>query len=694
MFITSREKAIIELIIKTSGKHTALSMASFLNVSVRTIHRDLKMIETTLSHFDLKLIRNNNDGLVIEGKNEQIFRLIQKLLEVRPVDHTPQERKLNLLILLLHEGKSFKIQSLASQLAVSVSTLTAYLDELTDWLSNYNVVLTRKRGVGIKLQAGETEKRKALANFFLIYFNEELIEALFLLEKGNVESDKVIHYFNPEYLSNVDRLLSEYISKGQSRLADSDYIGLIVHICITMQRIEMGFIMEEIETDLPDEFQFMKMLCREIEEQFKVHFSDSSIHYLAVILKGSKLQNADAVHYDSVMLGQYIRNLITYVSSQLHVDLSADFSLFQGLLAHLEPSIFRIKQKMAVFNPLTEDIRRKYPVLFMAVKNSLDKQFKDIAFPDGEIAFIVLHFGSALLLREEHITISSLVVCPTGIGTSKMLASRIKKEFIEIDSVDVKTIKEIQHADLSQYDLIISTVRLPFLRIEYILVNPLLRHDDIRSIRSYLSTNIKSFTRNKKNQGRAMKDDGGSVRKKNSGIHEVLDEIKAVHASIDSILNNFHVYHSREWGNQKQVLAEMIAEAEKNKLLCNGESVLRSLEKRERKGGLGIPHTGMGLYHCRHSDIYELIFQVTCLKEPIPIKGMDGSQMEMESLLLMIAPEELSAREQEIVSLISTSLIEDHQSILIFSSASEAAIRTKLEDIFLDYIQNNLIRND
>ncbi|SFC81995.1 transcriptional antiterminator, BglG family [Bacillus sp. OV322] len=693
MFITSREKAIIELIIKTSGKHTALSMATFLNVSVRTIHRDLKTIENTLSHFELKLIRNNNDGLIIEGKNEQIFRLIQKLLEVRPVDQTPQERKLNLLIILLHEGKSFKIQSLASQLAVSVSTLTAYLDELTDWLSNYNVVLTRKRGVGIELQAGETEKRKALANFFLIYFNEELIEALFLLEKGNVESDKVIHYFNPEYLSNIDRLLSEYISKGQSRLADSDYIGLIVHICITMQRIKMGFRMEEVETDLPDEFQFMKMLCHEIEEQFKVHFSDSSIHYLAVILKGSKLQNADAVHYDSVILGQYIRNLITYVSSQLHVDLSSDFSLFQGLLAHLEPSIFRIKQKMAVFNPLTEDIRRKYPVLYMAVKNSLEKQFEDIDFPDGEIAFIVLHFGSALLLREEHITISSLVVCPTGIGTSKMLASRIKKEFIEIDSVDVKTIKEIQHADLSQYDLIISTVRLPFLRTEYILVNPLLSHDDIRSIRSYLSTNIKSFTRNKKNQGRAINDDGGPARKKR-GIHEVLDEIKSVHASIESILNNFHVYRSRERENQKQVLAKMIAEAEKNKQLSNGESVLMSLEERERKGGLGIPHTGMALYHCRHSDIYEMIFQVTRLKEPTHVKGMDGNQMEMESLLLMIAPEELSAREQEIVSLISTSLIEDHQSILIFSSASEEAIKTKLEDIFLDYIQNNLIRND
>lgn len=92
MYITTREKEIIELIIKTSGKHTALTLATYLNVSVRTIQRNLKSIEKVLDSFDLQLVRNTDKGLVVEGKNEQVFRLIQYLMGIDPIDQTPQEK--------------------------------------------------------------------------------------------------------------------------------------------------------------------------------------------------------------------------------------------------------------------------------------------------------------------------------------------------------------------------------------------------------------------------------------------------------------------------------------------------------------------------------------------------------------------------------------------------------------------------
>ncbi|MDA6141568.1 PRD domain-containing protein, partial [Escherichia coli] len=84
----------------------------------------------------------------------------------------------------------------------------------------------------------------------------------------------------------------------------------------------------------------------------------------------SKFQVANAVDYDSLVLGRIIKRVIQDVSTQLHIDLTNDFSLFQGLLAHMEPSIFRIQQHLEAFNPLTEEIKKKYPLLFMAVRNS------------------------------------------------------------------------------------------------------------------------------------------------------------------------------------------------------------------------------------------------------------------------------------------------------------------------------------
>jgi mannitol operon transcriptional antiterminator len=374
------------------------------------------------------------------------------------------------------------------------------------------------------------------------------------------------------------------------------------------------------------------------------------------------------------------------------VDLTKDFSLFQGLLAHMEPSLFRIKQQMGLFNPLTEEIKRKYPVLFMAIKNGVEKEFKEFGFfPDDEIAFIVLHFGSALVMREEDMPIHALVVCPTGIGTSKMLASRIKKEIVEIDSVEVKSIKEMQEENFERYDVIISTVRLPFINLDYILVTPLLSEDDITTIRDFLRKNIETMTQNKHYIKTAQKESPAPKMDKRP-ITEVLQDLKDTQQGIDSLLNNFRVYRLYHLQSHEQTLSEMVRLAEEDKLLTNAADVMETLRERERKGGLGIPGTRMGLFHCRSEHVRKLIFQISHLEKPCLVRGMDGKDMYMKSLLLILAPEDLSAREQEIVSLISTSLIENNEAIMIFSSSNEEMILERLEKIFLDYLHTNLIK--
>ncbi|MBB2482320.1 BglG family transcription antiterminator [Bacillus sp. APMAM] len=694
MFITSREKAIIELIIKTSGKHTAFSIATFLNVSVRTIQRDLKTIEKILEYFHLQLVRKSNEGLVIEGKNQQIFRLVQNLTGSHPVDQTPQERKLLLLLTLLKDVESFKIQALATELGVSVTTLTIYLDELTEWLKNFNLELTRKRGVGVEFHGTEENKRKALASYFLLYFNEDMIESLFLLEKGKSTQEKILYYLDPMYLLEIDRIVNDTLINRHSRLADSDYIGLIIQICITVQRIKDGFLMQSESSffnEHSEEYILMEKICQTVEESLSLQFTYADVRFLASILKGSKLQEVETVPYDSVVLGQMIKNMIQYVSTQLHVDLTRDFSLFQGLVSHLEPSLFRIKQNMGLFNPLTEEIKRKYPVLFLAVKNSVVKEFKDIEdFPEDEIAFIVLHFGSALVLREEEMKIKAVVVCPTGIGTSKMLASRIKKEILEIDSVEIKSIKEIQSQEsLQSFDVVISTVRLPFIRTEYILVNPLLSDEDISAIRSFLQKNIGNLTKNKKYTGKT----GPLVsRKANPTLSDLLQELKDIESSIESIIQHFRIYRNLRQDGYKDTMREMLRIAEMENLIGNVENVMETLLDREEKGGLGIPDTGMGLFHCRSKHVHQLLFQISHLDKPFMVKGMDGNEMPMKNLLLMLAPENLSTREQEIISLLSTSLIESKESIMIFSSGNEDAVREKLESIFLEYLQTNWIK--
>lgn len=696
MFVTAREKAILELIIKKSGKHTTLSIATFLHVSVRTIHRDLKDVERTLETFDLRLQKSHDNGLAIDGKDENIFRLIQELVKVTPTDLSIEERKLLILMTFMDQTEPIKLAPLAKELNVSVTTLGSYLDELAKWLDNLGIQLLRKRGIGVQMVASESAKRKALANFFLHYFNEELIESLFLLSTNDFQTNQpVLFYFNPLYLIEVDTIVNDKLDAKHLKLADSDYISFLVRVCISMQRVEKGWHLPTTDDEAlkwlkeSGEFQLLEEMSRIFFRKFSISLNESEIGFLAMILRGSKLHGTESTYYDKVITGRSVKQVIQHLSLQVNVDLTSDFSLFQGLLAHMEPSVFRIRQNLETFNPLTEEIKKKYPVLFMAVSASLEKEFKDIRFPDDEVAYIVLHFGSALELRKEEVRIKALVVCPTGIGTSKMLASRIKKEVAAISSIDITSIKELQKEKLDNYDIIVSTIRLPLSNLNYVYVNPLLSEADIEHIHAFLRENIHDFTL-KSNE--SFNGSLQTLANQKVSLESYMQEIDEVQDSIRMILRNLSVYGAEKRTSYKTFIKEMVQYCSDKGLVSDIGKVTEQLFYREKQGGLGIPGTSMALFHCRHDAVREMTFHIAHIEQPYALKGMNGLEMEARNILLILAPEKLNHWQLEIISIISTIIVEDTETMMTFSSSNESMIRRKLEETFYIFLQNKFAK--
>lgn len=143
MIITAREKSIIELILKKSGFHSVSSIADYLQVSKRTIQRDLRNIEKLLKQFDLSI--ENESGLSINGTYQNIYRLIQTITTIKPFDYSLEERRLLELIKLFDANEPIKLAPFSKDLGVSITTLNTDLDELSKWLLNYEVGIERKK---------------------------------------------------------------------------------------------------------------------------------------------------------------------------------------------------------------------------------------------------------------------------------------------------------------------------------------------------------------------------------------------------------------------------------------------------------------------------------------------------------------------------------------------------------------------
>ncbi|MEK5441405.1 BglG family transcription antiterminator [Fredinandcohnia sp. FSL W7-1320] len=689
MMMTAREKAIVDLMVKKSGNHTISSIADFLHVSTRTIQRDIKSIEKILKKFDLSV--ENDNGLSIVGTNENFYRLIQELNKIKPIDFTIEERRLLAYIKLLDADGPIKLAPLANELGISITTLGTDIDDLMEWLKNYDIILNRKKGVGIEIDGLEEDKRNALVSYLLIHFNKELIESIFLLSNDRLQNDKILFFLKKDYLKTTDKIVYSYINQSEIKLADSDYIAFIIYICISLQRIEKGHTLSERKQDVDriknsEEYSLLIKICGELSNLLSIELNDHEISNFVTVFRGSKIVTTENTYYDQILISRSVKKLIYDVSEQLNVDLSADFSLFQGLMAHMEPTIYRMTKGLTHFNPLTEEIKQKYPLLFMAVHTSVNKIFTQIPFYDDEIAYIVLHFGSALELKKEEVQIHALIICPTGIGTSKMLASRIKKEVPEITSTDIISLKEMHTMDWSQYQIIVSTVLLPLQeKFDYVYVNPLLYEKDIESIQAYLRTHVQNIT--KHSSYPTKQNEQQKIIKSPTSLTALMDEVDICQDSIRAIFRNFSINKMKNESSYDLLIQKMLGYEKQRGRITNSKDVFRQLKLREAKGGLGIPQTSMALFHCRHDSVKELIFQIAHLDSPYKLVGMDGKEMEVYTILLLLAPQTLNDGELEIISMVSTTIVENKENIMIFSSANEKMIRIKLEETFLNFLQ-------
>lgn len=80
------------------------------------------------------------------------------------------------------------------------------------------------------------------------------------------------------------------------------------------------------------------------------------------------------------------------------------------------------------------------------------------------------------------------MVCSSGVGTSRILSTRLQQLFSDIQSTTQASVSDLKHLNLEEFDGIISTVKLD-IKQSYITVNPLLPESDLKYVSSFLKLN-------------------------------------------------------------------------------------------------------------------------------------------------------------------------------------------------------------
>lgn len=693
LYISKREKNIIEILLEQRNGITLDYLRDELKVSSRTIYREIASLESTLAKYQIKLIRELDTGYRLIGK-PALFSELQKQLNASPEELTAQQRQSTLVIKLLMQEHEVKMESLALDLQVSISTIQADLISIEEAFKAYKIDIERKKAKGIQAVASESSRRLIISGLIHSEINEyDFFQLMENESKTEVpdwigEQNPFLKQLSKEDLYHVYAVVKQFGQHYFEEVTDSQLQRLVILLCVSIMRLREGHQIHSFaptisltDNDHSKSIETATAIYDFLQKLYGLTVTIEEIQFLGLQIQGLNVPLRNdffSEEYDAD-LGYKVRELIRLVSNEMEWNFNQDETLFQDLQAHISAAIKRAIAPMPESNnPLLEKISTQYGQLSFAVKGNLTQVFPTVHFLPNEIVYIVIHFASAFERQPKIQELKALVICSSGVGTAKILESRIRKYIPEITVIEISRISKLHRIDFNEYDLILSTIFLQGFETEYKVVTPLLMENEIKSIQLYIRQIIAE-----KKKGRAVIE---KVFLANQTDEVRFKEFYQKLSIANSVLENFDV-HQTVGMKELQPAILAICDSLAGEILTDSEHVAAKLMQRIDLAPIGLPNTNMALFHCIDPAIKKAFFSIYDLATPIEVIGIDRQPMQMHRVLMMLGPDPLSENAQEILGSISSAIVDSQLTMEIFNSGSKQLLNNYLSSLFLDKLK-------
>lgn len=674
MKLTSRLKKMITILLEETNYVTVQFIAEKTSISSRTVIRELSIVENWLNEKNILLEKKKGTGIRVLLEDAEREALKNSLMEEKSdLVYSPNQRLVMLKVELLKNFEITKLYTLTKLFDVTEGTISADLDKLETWLTKYDLALTRKPGLGIYIDGSEMSVRRAIISMIYEQFHEaDLINLIVNKEKQTVNIGLIQNKIDQIILDFVDfrniglakKMLTYIEDQMGYQIADHSFVALIIRLSVTIRRCQQGIFVSESEEDLSQvKNEKIYLLVKEwFDHQSMLQIKDlpeEELFYLAIHIKGAKLRETLSRNkismtedYKTIKLA---KEIIYVAEKETGIYLDDNEKLLIGLVRHLRPAIYRMKMRLDIMNPLLEDIKQMYPQLFEATRKCA-KVIEDrelVSVPEDEIAYLATHIGAAIKSEKQNTRSNFRVVvaCTNGIGASQLMVTEIEKEFPQLEIVEIVSTIDLDEVKLSKMhiDLIITTVPMGYTTLPTVFVNTILSDQDRKKIKGVLENFLPDTT--------------SYERIKSLHFKDKIKNLKLYSDLILQVLENFSLIEKVALTN----VAEMIQFVSKaiTKTAENGEELENAFRDREEKGSTILGQKGMMLLHCRSKAVDELFLMAVRTIEPMNIKNSRGETSKVGTIIVMVAPLNISNNALEVLSEITRKTITSDFSITL-----------------------------
>lgn len=585
--MNARQIFLLEFLLKQHEYLSANQLAEKYGVSTKTVYQDIDKLNDFFDEGKLKsrIVKVPRKGIKLSADEER--KKIHSLLLVNKhesgvQDFSPEYRESELIKRLFINHEDLDIYDFAEEMYVTESTVHRDIDKLEKNLGQFNLKIRIKHDQ-LFVDGDEWNIRKALQSY--------VIQSQSLGREENIE-----RFFSEKDIEICNDAISRLSQKYHHQFSEEYSCLLLVECLVFKKRTEHNNCLTERTSNLINDLNHLEVYFFSgelLESIINKPFSEISPYEIeamaySLLAYGFSIQSADYIQN----IDHQVNELIQKVSNLLSLDLSKDNHLKLMLSNHISKMIFRLRNQIYITNPALEEIKKQYSSLFNVIWIAIRglSKYYEINISNEELAFIVIHFQLAIEKIVKPLNI--VVICQNGIATSELIMSKLHKIFDSDAKITNINARELDFYDLSNIDLIISTIALPEVTVPVIEVSPILTKDEIESIRSFYSEH--------------MTDNYTLMRTS-------LDGRKFNLESLQTLIKKPHLIRET-MKSKKECLEKMIKECDSSNR--KNKEFKESIIERETLGSTSV-YTGVALPHCDPRFVEQSELIVMTLDKPI-----------------------------------------------------------------------------
>lgn len=374
------------------------------------------------------------------------------------------------------------------------------------YLNDLNGVTTRTTRSDLAQVKAEIERRNLALSLhehgYQITGLEEESRKFAVQKLANIQDtivyDKIAGYLDLDTKDKlqIEQMLLSLEQNSGCYLTDESIFQVKEYICFAITRYRQGHYLTPIgqtKRQLADESSETSTAVKSLLSHLGVsdqHLQAESQLLLKII--DSRQISKTSKKISSQKISQIATEIIRNFSVISGIDLVNSSNLQKALTTHLIAAKRRVENNVQFLNSSLINVKSKYPEIYFLTKKAVYpfEQYLNQSLTTDEIELIAIYFGGEIELRnhlaDQEVRKKVVLVCGSGVGTSRLLKIQLEQLFPKQLQISVVTKQDYEELASLDADVVIATLPVTSKGPPIININRILTDYDLQTIKQSL----------------------------------------------------------------------------------------------------------------------------------------------------------------------------------------------------------------